>query len=362
MGNDSRVLFRQQKVKESMKRFLQAAWIIFTTMIVMLVLFKVGTSVAKTKVSTVEHNVIQASNFYILDGSKASEKVVKRTFADNTGYYIVKYSYNPDGTFYVPATSPYGKPHWPCIIDVYRSDNALDPICVRVCDTFKGQFTEDGCFEDNPENVVKQALKNAKEKKQETCGWMTNRAVYLEECPRCDIKGEKCIPIYYVYGDDKENQPSCEKGHTYKDRWEACKEYGEMVDRRSNQKIVKFINNLIPQRQAQNFYTFSDSDTQTKVLFPETTVFFEDFIKDRTVVLINNTLRCYKCPVCAAETLTVGHTACPECSTPVKWQWRDKTGVRYLESIKNSSNSCICIKADNEYRYCPWCGKNLKGE
>lgn len=74
--------------------------------------------------------------------------------------YIVKYDVpmcNPPKEYgncmlFVPSTMPAGQPHYSATISVF--DNKK----IQVGQAFPGQWTHDGCFEDDPVALVEKAL------------------------------------------------------------------------------------------------------------------------------------------------------------------------------------------------------------
>jgi hypothetical protein len=78
---------------------------------------------------------------------------VTRQCTVNGQLYLVMYQYTKDGAVAVPAT-PEGQPHYPCLVTVYKIEQVGKP--------FAGTVTENGCWEDIPEDMVKKVLKEEK--------------------------------------------------------------------------------------------------------------------------------------------------------------------------------------------------------
>lgn len=78
-------------------------------------------------------------------------RTIARTCTVSNQLYLVTYEYDPLGGCFVPATNPPGQPHYKCKTTVFKA--------VQVGQPFDGDVTEDGCFEDVPEDMVKNALK-----------------------------------------------------------------------------------------------------------------------------------------------------------------------------------------------------------
>ena len=74
---------------------------------------------------------------------------------DSTGFYLIKYEYNP-GYCTIPLTYPAGAPHYPALITVYQ---VVENDTIQIGQPFDGTYVEKGCFEDVPENQVKEAKK-----------------------------------------------------------------------------------------------------------------------------------------------------------------------------------------------------------
>lgn len=72
---------------------------------------------------------------------------------DSTGFYLIKYEYNPD-SYSVPLTYPAGEPHYFALITVYR---VVENDTIQIGQSFDGTYVEKGCFEDVSEDQVKEA-------------------------------------------------------------------------------------------------------------------------------------------------------------------------------------------------------------
>lgn len=84
----------------------------------------------------------------------------ERTYQDSTGYYIIKFLYNSQYCM-IPSTYPSGQPHYSAIIEVYKIIDGKEKIMGK---SFGGIYTSNGCFEDDPKYLIKEALKLEKKK------------------------------------------------------------------------------------------------------------------------------------------------------------------------------------------------------
>ena len=77
-------------------------------------------------------------------------KTIMRTCVVERVAYTVYYSYDSSAAAFMPATIPPGAPHYHCTVFVLRGEK-------RVGKPFSGIVTEEGCFEDKPEDMVARA-------------------------------------------------------------------------------------------------------------------------------------------------------------------------------------------------------------
>jgi len=83
----------------------------------------------------------------------------ERTISHGGKEYVVVYRVCDTCTMSVPATYPAGQAHYPAEISVFEQ-RGLDRIAVFK--PWDGQWTADGCFEDDPKTLVEAALKESK--------------------------------------------------------------------------------------------------------------------------------------------------------------------------------------------------------
>lgn len=83
----------------------------------------------------------------------AGEKTVTRNYQISNEYYTIEFKFNTSW-FSRPATLPAGHPHYAAKITVCQIINGQR---LKVGDTFDGQYTEHGCFEDEPSSLVQRA-------------------------------------------------------------------------------------------------------------------------------------------------------------------------------------------------------------
>ena len=80
-----------------------------------------------------------------------------KNYQDTNGFFVVQFKY--DNSWCTrPATNPPGVPHYEAMITVLR---VIDGTTKRVCEPWKGVFTDGKCYEDNLTNIVAKALKSA---------------------------------------------------------------------------------------------------------------------------------------------------------------------------------------------------------
>lgn len=90
-------------------------------------------------------------------------QTAERTYQDSTGFYIIHFEY--DASFCtIPDTYPSGQPHYQAMITVYQ---IIDGAKVVIGESFGGQYTEKGCFEDDPTYLVATAKKLGRKERGE---------------------------------------------------------------------------------------------------------------------------------------------------------------------------------------------------
>ena len=87
----------------------------------------------------------------------AEQKTVTKNYQDTDGFFVVQFDYD-DAWFSRPATMPEGVPHYDATITVFR---VVDGKTERVCEPWRGVFTDGKCYEDNLADLVAKALKTA---------------------------------------------------------------------------------------------------------------------------------------------------------------------------------------------------------
>lgn len=97
-------------------------------------------------------NTSFSNNSFLFEETKHAERTV--TYSNR--FFVISYDYNTSSCL-IPLTYPPGEPHYSATITVYE---VIKGEKIKVCEPFSGQYIEKGCFEDNPETLVKQALKN----------------------------------------------------------------------------------------------------------------------------------------------------------------------------------------------------------
>lgn len=85
-----------------------------------------------------------------------------RTLERADGFYVIEYRYARSCAS-VPMTYPPGQPHYPAEITVFRVINGSGQ---KIGKSFRGQYTDLGCFEDDPKMLVEYAIKH-KDDRQE---------------------------------------------------------------------------------------------------------------------------------------------------------------------------------------------------
>jgi hypothetical protein len=78
-----------------------------------------------------------------------------RTLERADGFYVVEYRYGGFAT--VPLTNPPGPPHYGAEITVFR---VVDGKRQQIGQPFGGEYTVNGCFEDDPKVLVEYAIKH----------------------------------------------------------------------------------------------------------------------------------------------------------------------------------------------------------
>jgi hypothetical protein len=98
--------------------------------------------------------------FWLAVPAFAEQKTATKNYQDTNGFYVVQFDYD-DSLFSRPATMPEGSPHYDAKITVFRVVNGKTD---RVCEPWRGQFTDGKCYEDNLADLVAHALKTANAK------------------------------------------------------------------------------------------------------------------------------------------------------------------------------------------------------
>ena len=78
-------------------------------------------------------------------------RTIQRSCVVNNVHYTVKYAYDENGPVFVSLQNPIGRLHWNCRVTVMQGTN-------QVGEPFSGVFTEQGCFEDVPKDMVVRAM------------------------------------------------------------------------------------------------------------------------------------------------------------------------------------------------------------
>src|ERR1017187_7556403 len=78
-------------------------------------------------------------------------RTIQRSCVVNNVHYTVKYAYDENGPIFVSLQNPIGRLHWNCRVTVMQGTN-------QVGEPFSGVFTEQGCFEDVPKDMVVRAM------------------------------------------------------------------------------------------------------------------------------------------------------------------------------------------------------------
>lgn len=77
----------------------------------------------------------------------------ERTHQDSTGFYLIHFEY--DSRFCtIPMTNPPGQPHYSAEITVYK---IMDGKKQMIGEPFPGEYTPNGCFEDDPVYLIQEA-------------------------------------------------------------------------------------------------------------------------------------------------------------------------------------------------------------
>jgi len=77
----------------------------------------------------------------------------ERTVERNDGFYVVQYDYSTQGVIMIPAVGG-GQAHYDAEITVFKVQDGKKKRIAR----FSGQYTDRGCFEDDPNSLVDRAL------------------------------------------------------------------------------------------------------------------------------------------------------------------------------------------------------------
>lgn len=90
----------------------------------------------------------------LLSAGVALSAQAQRAYQNSGHFYIIDFDYNTEWAT-VPVTNPPGQPHYSAKITVSEIVDGEK----KELATFGGQYTEKGCFEDDPASLVTQALK-----------------------------------------------------------------------------------------------------------------------------------------------------------------------------------------------------------
>ncbi len=84
----------------------------------------------------------------------------RKVYVDGVNY-IVHYQYDEEGMYSIPATSPPGRPHyWGSLITIYAEKGKDRKFIAER----RGVYVKGGpCLEDDPEKIVRSALKPEKQ-------------------------------------------------------------------------------------------------------------------------------------------------------------------------------------------------------
>ena len=80
----------------------------------------------------------------------------ERTYQADGHFYVINFVYDPMYAF-VPAVIGNAQAHYDAKISVYEVVNGEKQLIA----SFGGQYTENGCFEDDPKSLVEYARKKA---------------------------------------------------------------------------------------------------------------------------------------------------------------------------------------------------------
>lgn len=90
-----------------------------------------------------------------LSSPALANEIHERTYSANGHNYVITFLVHENGLVIVPATYPAGQPHFPADISV---SEIIAGKRQQLGKDFKGLWTPNGCFEDNPKVLVEAAL------------------------------------------------------------------------------------------------------------------------------------------------------------------------------------------------------------
>jgi hypothetical protein len=80
----------------------------------------------------------------------SAQEIHERSLIVSNNTYVIKYYIKNSSFFTVPATNPPGQPHYACMAVISCGTNEIAKI--------ETDWTQDGCWEDNPMMLVGRAL------------------------------------------------------------------------------------------------------------------------------------------------------------------------------------------------------------
>jgi hypothetical protein len=113
----------------------------------------------KTKLLLIIFLMVQVSLAQTtLEYRQSEDQTAERTYQDSTGFYIIHFEYNT-ASCSIPLTNPPGQPHYFATITVYK---IVEGKKTQIGEPFSGQYTENGCFEDEPSYLINSAKQQSK--------------------------------------------------------------------------------------------------------------------------------------------------------------------------------------------------------
>lgn len=107
-------------------------------------------------------NVVVSSD----DVTSATTANERKAEIDNVRYVVV-FDVCSDCTVSVPLTNPLGQPHYQAKIRIFvETGNETHYERALLYGPFSGQWTKDGCFEDDPKTLVEFALEEKKKQRK----------------------------------------------------------------------------------------------------------------------------------------------------------------------------------------------------